>query len=344
MVDDHPAAAAAAAAPTGDKKSPNDGGKKRKKKEKKDPPLTPVERLQSLNLVARITTELSTHLGLGDRTLAEFVISLTEKELKSFLKQGGGTVSSSVAATAEVVGNDVELAQTFRTTLASNGAELPLGFVSGLLRTVMEMSPRMKRYVDNLEKKRLKKLQQGGGNAGGAGSGAGSSGGASAPLLSSYDHTGRKAELGGAFPGLAVNNLSRSVPLDGGFYDHNEQGPAKEAGSDSKKPAANEVVKETSRRGQSNLPAWMTRDQAKPDGGDGADGPPASKRARTSSGSSSTPEIHQIYRGRVQKLMDFGVFVEFTLPDGITKKEGRSLSNNSKKGVIMIKQKNVILA
>ena len=322
MVDDHPAAAAAAAAPTGDKKSPNDGGKKRKKKEKKDPPLTPVERLQSLNLVARITAELSTHLGLGDRTLAEFVISLTEKELKSFLKQGGGTVSSSVAATAEVVGNDVELAQTFRTTLASNGAELPLGFVSGLLRTVMEMSPRMKRYVDNLEKKRLKKLQQGGGNAGGAGSGAGSSGGASAPLLSSYDHTGRKAELGGAFPGLAVNNLSRSVPLDGGFYDHNEQGPAKEAGSDSKKPAANEVVKETSRRGQSNLPAWMTRDQARPDGGDGADGPPASKRARTSSSSSSTLEIHQIYRGRVQKLMDFGVFVEFTLPDGITKKEG----------------------
>ena len=36
----------------------------------------------------------------------------------------------------------------------------------------------------------------------------------------------------------------------------------------------------------------------------------------------NTPEIHQIYRGRVQKLMDFGVFVEFTLPDGITKKEG----------------------
>jgi hypothetical protein len=32
------------------------------------------------------------------------------------------------------------------------------------------------------------------------------------------------------------------------------------------------------------------------------------------------------------------------LQSGITKKEGRSLSNNSKKGVIMIKQKNVIMA
>ena len=60
--------------------------------------------------------------------------------------------------------------------------------------------------------------------------------------MSSYDHTGRKAELGGAFPGLAVSNLSRSVPLDDGFYDHNEQGsrPAAAAAEsdDLKKPAA----------------------------------------------------------------------------------------------------------
>ena len=363
MVDDHnapaataAAAAAAAAAPTnGRDAADGHGGKKRRKKDRppKDPPLmlTPVERLQSLNLVTRITAELAAHLGLSDRTLSEFVVSLTEKELKSFLKKGGNgngggstssaAVPSSVAAAAEVAGNDVGLAQSFRTTLATNGAELPLGLVSSLLRTVMEMSPRMKRYLDNLEKKRLKKLQQGGGGAFGGGSGGGASaggggGGASAPLLSSYGHTGRKAELGGAFPGLAVNNLSRSVPLDEGFYDRNEQGPRPAAAEsdDSKKPpaaaaaaataAASAEVKETSRRGQSNLPAWMTRDQAK-DGGGSGDGQPASKRARTagsSSSSSSTPEIHRIYRGRVQKLMDFGVFVEFALPDGITKKEG----------------------
>jgi len=332
MVDDQTTAAAAAAAASTAGKDDGGNGKKKGKKSKDkqaEPPLTPVERLQSLNLVTRMTTELSTHLGLSDRTLSEFIISLTEKELKSFLKKGGigGTVSSSPTAAAEAVGNDVELAQAFRSTLATNGAELPLGFVSNLLRTVMEMSPRMKRYADGLEKKRLKKLQRqgSGGGAGGSGGGAGGGGaGASAPLLSSYGHTGRKAELGGAFPGLAVGNLSRSVPLDNGFYDHNEQGPRPTSGrndgggSDLKKPAqaAEAEVKETSRRGQSNLPAWMTRDQ--PAGNDGGDGPPASKRARMS----SAPEIHQIYRGRVQNLMDFGVFVEFTLPDGITKKEG----------------------
>ena len=40
-----------------------------------DPPLTAVERLQSLNLVSRVASEWHNHLGLSDRTLAEFVMA-----------------------------------------------------------------------------------------------------------------------------------------------------------------------------------------------------------------------------------------------------------------------------
>mmetsp|Transcript_7755 Transcript_7755/g.15640 ORF Transcript_7755/g.15640 Transcript_7755/m.15640 type:complete len:1328 (-) Transcript_7755:1924-5907(-) len=324
------AASAASSSPAATSSSAAGGGKKRKKDKAKDAPLTPVERLQSLNLVTRVTSELSTHLGLSDRNLSEFVISLSEKELRSYLKKGGGSggVSSSIVAAAEAVGNDIDLAQSFRSVLSSNGAELPLGFVSNLLRTVLEMSPRMKRFVDNLEKKRLKKL--GSAAAGRATSGGAASSGegrSAAPLLSSYDHTGRKAELGGSFPGLAVTNLNRSVPLDGAFYDRSEAPPAPADAAAAAAPA--EPVKETSRRGQSNLPAWMTRDGgggggAAADVGPGTDDQPASKRARTGGpdDNSTTPEIHKIYRGRIQKVLDFGVFVEFTLPDGTTKKEG----------------------
>ena len=56
-------------------------------KDNKKPPLTPVERLQALSLVTRVTTELSQHLGLQDKTLAEFVISLAESECKAALKK-----------------------------------------------------------------------------------------------------------------------------------------------------------------------------------------------------------------------------------------------------------------
>ena len=310
-----PAAAASAPRP----KASSGEGKKKKKVKAKDPPLTPVERLQTLNLVTRVSTELSTRIGLSDRTLSEFVISLAENELKSHLKKGGGISVPSIfsaAAASDSIGNDVELASRFRAILEKNGAEVPLGFASNLLRTVMDMSPKMRRFVDILQRKQRKKF--GAGSGGVRSDGVDSVGPSSSqPLMSSYKHNGRKAELGASFPGLAVSNLTGSVPLDNGFQDQSED------------PLASSQVKETSRRGQSNLPAWMTRDHEVSNDNGMEEQQPASKRLRTSDSTNATggncaaiPEVYKIYRGRVQKLLDFGVFVDFTLPDGITKKEG----------------------
>ena len=43
-----------------------------------DKPLSAVERLSALSLVTKVCSELEMHLGIGDKTLAEFIINLGE--------------------------------------------------------------------------------------------------------------------------------------------------------------------------------------------------------------------------------------------------------------------------
>ena len=121
------------------------------------PTETTLERLQSLNLITRISSDINSQIGISDKTLAEFIISLTEKELKSSYKKKFKQQSSNSSSVVLDVESNVEMAQSLRGTLSSNGAELPLGFVSRLLSTVYDMSPRIKRYKDNLETKRMEK-------------------------------------------------------------------------------------------------------------------------------------------------------------------------------------------
>lgn len=222
-------------------------------------PLSAVERLQALSLVTKVTADLSEHLGLQDKTLSEFIISLAEAELKGHLKKGHNHV-------------DPALAQSLRSKLKENGAaDIPLSVVSHVLELVLRTSPRLARYQTSLEKKRKKaekELQEGGPH-----------------VLSSMESSARKETLGKSFPGLAVHNLSHSVPLDDDFYEHGK--------GDTSKP----VAETSQRRGVSNLPAWMTKD-------DGAS--PDAKRARKS----NEPTLHGIYRGTVKKILDFGMVVD----------------------------------
>jgi hypothetical protein len=54
--------------------------------------LTPVERLQELSLVKKVSEEMGRFMeGLQDRTLSEFMISLAESQVKKVLKSSGGT-------------------------------------------------------------------------------------------------------------------------------------------------------------------------------------------------------------------------------------------------------------
>ncbi|KAE8746033.1 hypothetical protein FOCC_FOCC007291 [Frankliniella occidentalis] len=73
-----------------------------------------VRKLEHLSLVSKICTELENHLGLNDKDLAEFIISLSEKN------------------------NTFE---SFKKVLDENGAEFSDSFVSNLLRIIQHMKP-----------------------------------------------------------------------------------------------------------------------------------------------------------------------------------------------------------
>lgn len=263
------------------------------------PAETTLERLQSLNLITRVSSDINAQIGISDKTLAEFIISLAEKELKSAYKKKFKQSSNNVSNIILEIDSDIEMAQSFRTVLSSNGADLPLGFVSRLLETVYDMSPRIKRFKDSLEKKRMEKLnntltQQN--NQDGSISGKNSE---NKPLLSSYKHDERK-EMGKSFPGLAVPNSTHAVPLEG-FHELSKV---------ELEEAKQQSIKETSKRKLSNLPSWMTKDEK-----EGRESNTV-KRGRLS----TDLETHGIYSGRVTNITNFGVFVEIT--DLSSPKEG----------------------
>lgn len=288
---------------------------------KESAPETTLERLQSLNLITRLSSDLNSQIGINDKTLTEFIINLSEKHLKSTYKKKAKTVPSHVPVTIDLT-SEVEMAQDFRSTLASNGAELPLGFVSRLLTTVWEMSPRMKRFQTSMEQKRNSNIRR---ETDVVGSVAGKD---EKPLLSSYDHVGRKKEIGTDFPALVVANASHSIQLDDfreltkeeveKINDRKEHLNASSSTTERDSLSRSESnslgpVRDSSKRKQSNLPAWMTRNEADHDG----DSKEKSlKRSRPNHGKL---EMYGIYKGRIVKITDFGVFVDI---DGEPRREG----------------------
>lgn len=73
-----------------------------------------IGELQRLSLVSKVCTELDNHLGLSDRTLAEFIIHLADKFPDP---------------------------PAFRHALAENGAEFPDSLSNNLLRIIGAMKP-----------------------------------------------------------------------------------------------------------------------------------------------------------------------------------------------------------
>lgn len=73
-----------------------------------------LDELQRLSLVSKICTELDNHLGLSDRTLAEFIIHLADEFPEP---------------------------SAFRHALAENGAEFPDSLSDNLLRIIGAMKP-----------------------------------------------------------------------------------------------------------------------------------------------------------------------------------------------------------
>eukprot|EP01137_Pigoraptor_chileana_P029514 Opistho-2@14842 len=73
-----------------------------------------LQKLERLSLVAKVCTELENHLGMNDKVLAEFIISLAAK-------------------------NDTP--EKFKKALMQNGAELPESFIGNLLKLIQRMQP-----------------------------------------------------------------------------------------------------------------------------------------------------------------------------------------------------------
>ncbi|GAB1607530.1 ATP-dependent RNA helicase DHX8-like [Argonauta hians] len=100
--------------------------------------MNELQRLEYLSLVSKVCTELDNHLGLNDKDLAEFVISLSDK-------------------------NDTF--EKFKKVLTENGAEFSDSLIANLLRLIQKMKPKSKAEsgsskappVDNLTDTELKK-------------------------------------------------------------------------------------------------------------------------------------------------------------------------------------------
>jgi ATP-dependent RNA helicase DHX8/PRP22 len=253
-----------------------DGGSKKKRKSKaakKAVPFTPIERMEDMALTSRVTEALSPHLnGLTDKTLTEFIVHLAETQLKK------GGVGSYVWQEGITLGTQqlLEESQKLKQRMAENGApDLPLSLCKNLLEWVQGQSPRIRRWAGKQREKADKQRQVDSANK----------------FKSTVD--GASNPLSTNFPGLAKPNLQNSVPLDDGFQEHSK--PL----SSGKRPTAavsSSGGESSRRRGVSNLPAWMTKDDNKNNGN-------TSKRPR----SSPTLEIHEIYTGRVEQVVDFGI-------------------------------------
>lgn len=236
--------------------------------------MTPVERMEDMALTSQVTEALSPHLdGLTDKTLSEFIIHLTEQQLKKSLSALQDKIAQS---------------QNLRQRMADNGApELPLSLCKRLLEWAESQSPRIKRWKAKQEQKNMQKLKATSQN-----------GDDNNPLVQS-------------FPGLAKPNLQKSVPLETHFYEHN--------------PESSSNVVKSGQRGISNLPAWMTKDK----NSNNKDDEPAKKRARTGD---DDLQAYEIYKGRVDKVLDFGIRVSVYDKEGMVYKS--QLPSNYKKGDI----------
>ncbi|KAB1265595.1 ATP-dependent RNA helicase DHX8 [Camelus dromedarius] len=101
-------------------------------------PAEELAKLEYLSLVSKVCTELDNHLGINDKDLAEFVISLAEKNITF---------------------------DTFKASLVKNGAEFTDSLISNLLRLIQTMRPPAKPSTSKdpvvkpkTEKEKLKEL------------------------------------------------------------------------------------------------------------------------------------------------------------------------------------------
>ncbi|KAF0682799.1 Aste57867_25098 [Aphanomyces stellatus] len=220
-----------------------------------------MDKLQELSLISKVCSELESHLGMSDRTLAEFIIHMARESADG---------------------------KSFHAAMTENGAEVPLKFALHLHQLIQTMS----------KKPKLTK-------------------------------TAILPDKNNPFPGLARPNTKplneEELDIDDipGLFDDDKNAAPPASTSSRHRPRSRSPVS-SRHRSDRRSPSRDRSDHRRDRSRDRRDGDRRHNRSRSrdrARPSHNGPiEMHQIYRGRVNKIMDFGCFVE--LEAGSARQEG----------------------
>jgi len=241
--------------------------------------MAALEKLQYLSLVSKITTELENHLGIADKTLAEFVIDMAKgkgssKAFKKALDEQGAELPSSLA---ETLFNIIQ-----RLMPKQNGAGGKAGAASaskpGAAFPGLEMEDNrdhVRRMVQELEQEAAAKQRE--------------RGEGSPPPAE-----GREAD---PRPDGRRDGRSREDSRNGHERDSRRSHRDSRRWSRSRSRSRERRSRRRRSRSRSRSPE-RRRDRNPP--------PPPPKAPPRS----DKPELYGCYRGRVSGMMEFGAFVE----------------------------------
>ncbi|KAL4563815.1 hypothetical protein LXL04_027861 [Taraxacum kok-saghyz] len=235
--------------------------------ETKEPSL---KKLEYLSLVSKVCTELESHLGFGDKVLAEFI---TE------------------------IGRKCQTVDEFDSKLKENGAEMPDYFVHTLLKIIHAILP------PKVKSKSASKKDDNGPKS-------------SFPALNIGDTKDRVKELEREIEMEARERKQQDCgEFEDGRRDHRDRDMDRGRGRDrDRRDRHRDERYDRRRRGEEDDRGSHrgNRDKYKEDDrGKERDSGEEDRRERKSYGrQSDEPELYQVYKGRVSRVMDSGCFVQ----------------------------------
>lgn len=248
-----------------------------------------LKKLDYLSLVSKVCSELETHVGIGDKTLAEFLIEM---------------------------GKDSRSAGEFDKALKENGAELPEYLVSSLLSTIHAVLPPSKKKAKGKapeqqkgdfpglalpnDKDRIKEMEREMAEEASRKGGRGS------------DRDGRDWEDGGG--------RDRRPGRRGWDDEEEDRGRGDGRGDRRRDGGFDDRGRGRDRYDDDDRQGGRRRDDY---GGSGrvGDGRANGNGAGMSGSNPNELEVYGIYKGKVSRIMDFGCFVQIEMPNR-EKKEG----------------------
>ncbi|CAI7764152.1 unnamed protein product [Closterium sp. NIES-53] len=255
--------------------------------------MDPLKKLEYLSLVSKVCSELETHVGIADKTLAEFIIEL-------------GQQNFTVAA--------------FDAALKENGAELPEYFVGTLLTIIHAVLP-------------PKSKSKGSGKKTGDGSGSSKFPGLAVPddkerakalekeLLGEASRDGRRD--GDGYHDDMDRDRDRDRDRDDGRRRRwDDDGSDRHRDRDRDRDRGRERDRDGDRDRDRDRDRGRDRDERRRGDEERDRLPPRPALPPPPPPRSSELEVYGIYKGKVSRIMEFGCFVQIDLPGSHEKKEG----------------------